>query len=240
MNNSTLQTPFRQLLSDAAARFGVAPADLAQFLAGEIRFVKDHPFNSTLTVYVAGHIVQLTPGEAAGCLTCTKAEEARRGVIPGSISKLAVCPASAAACVRYIIDRKWDKYGADFEAFRAGDLGNSEDLPAPLTTPQEIAADLRTEYPELAGRIDKALALVEAGATEFPQYSTAFDPATIHGNWNCDCPDAINREPRAKFGIACKHALAMEIARRVKVQENGVAYRELVSDLERERARGAL
>lgn len=110
-------------------------------------------------------------------------------------------------------------------------------LPAPLSPAQLEAEGLKAEYPELAERITRALALVEAGQTEFPHYNTRFDPAGFYGIRDCDCGDAVHRQPRAKFGIACKHALAQEIAARMKRSATRVAQQKLADNLAHARAR---
>jgi hypothetical protein len=236
------QTPanlFGQLLASASARFQVARADLETYLRGEIRFTKC--FNGLINSYdvsAAGHVIQLTPGQSAGCLTCTREKEQQLGHVPGSIAALVMCPAAAAAATRYTINRCWSKYGEAFEAWRRGEQApEAEALPQPISLAAQHAQLLAGEYPEHAERIARALALVEAGTLEFPEYGTAFDPATFYGNWTCDCPDSVNRKPVAKFGRSCKHAIAGEIARRVKAEEKAIAYRKLTDRLEADRAR---
>lgn len=106
-----------------------------------------------------------------------------------------------------------------------------EPTPAPLSPAALEAQGLISEYPQLAERIAKALALVEAGVTKFPQYQTEWQNLTRDGNWICNCPDAQHRQPRAKFGIACKHTLAGEIAARVKRSAWQTANRKLADNL---------
>lgn len=125
---------------------------------------------------------------------------------------------------------------ANIEAELSEDVSETEPTPAPLTPAQEEAQGLMSEYPELSERIDRALLLVEAGQTEFPQYNTRFDPAGFYGYRDCDCGDAVHRQPRAKFGIACKHTLAQEIAARVERTAWRVANQKLASDSERRAA----
>jgi len=102
----------------------------------------------------------------------------------------------------------------------------------------QIAADLRSEYPSLAGRIEKALALVEAGAVQFPQYGTRY--FISNGNSvmrQCDCPDATHRPHLTAFGAGCKHCLAQEIKYRLDREAKAVTVRKLTDLIERDRAR---
>lgn len=118
----------------------------------------------------------------------------------------------------------------------ANTVSESEPTPAPVSSTMAEAQGLMSEYPELTERITRALALVEADQTEFPRYNTRFDPAGFYGYRDCDCGDASHRQPRAKFGIACKHTLAQEIAARVKRTAWRVANQKLASDSERRAA----
>jgi hypothetical protein len=107
-----------------------------------------------------------------------------------------------------------------------------------LSPAAQIAQILATEYPEHEKRIGLALALVEAGQLK-SEYKTTYDPATYYGRYECNCPDSRHRRPRAKFGAACKHCFALEIARLVEAERKAVAYRKLADDIERSRARQA-
>lgn len=117
------------------------------------------------------------------------------------------------------------------EAEALADDGNSwggEVLPPALSPEQEAAADLKAQYPHLVGRIEAALALVEAGQTSFPKYQTA----NVHtnggrSNRDCQCPDAEYRGFRTEFGIACKHTLAQEIVDRARRITNRLVINEL-------------
>ena len=236
------QTPanlLEQLLASAAARFQVSRADLEHYLAGEIRFTKC--FNGLINSYdvsAGGHVVQLTPGQAVGCLTCTRERERELGYTPGSIAALVMCPAAAAAATRYTINRCWSKYGEAFEAWRQGEQApEAGALPQPISLAAQHAQLLAGEYPEHAERIARALALVEAGTVEFPQYNTRYSPETFYGLRECDCPDVQNRDPRAKFGSACKHCFAQEIAARIERERKATAYRRLSDKLDADRAR---
>lgn len=125
---------------------------------------------------------------------------------------------------------------ANIEAELSEDVSETGPTPAPITPAMSEAQGLMSEYPELSERITRALALVEAGQTEFPQHNTRFDPAGFYGYRDCDCGDAVHRQPRAKFGIACKHTLAQEIAARVERTAWRVANQKLASDSERRAA----
>lgn len=129
---------------------------------------------------------------------------------------------------------------AEAEGHRVWGLGSTPN-PKPQTPASSLAAQhaaiLTTEYPALATRIAAGLALAEAGVVEFPQYETAYDPATINGNRSCGCPDSVNRNPRARWGAACKHAIAQEIAHRVENERRATAYRKLTDRIEGDRAR---
>lgn len=118
----------------------------------------------------------------------------------------------------------------------APSVSEIEPTPAPISPAMSEAQGLMSEYPELSERIDRALLLVESGQTEFPQYNTRFDPAGFYGYRDCDCGDAAHRQPRAKFGIACKHTLAQEIAARMERTAWRVANQKLASDSERRAA----
>lgn len=110
-------------------------------------------------------------------------------------------------------------------------------LPAPLSPAAHIAAELRGEYPPLAGRIEKALALVEAGVTEFPQYDTRH--FVSNGNSimrQCDCPDATHRPHSTAFGAGCKHCLTQEIKYRLDREANAVKVRKIEEYIEKSRA----
>lgn len=100
----------------------------------------------------------------------------------------------------------------------------------------QVAEVLTAEYPEHASRIARALELVEAGSLE-NQYNTRWDPAGFWGCYECDCPDSLHRQPRSKYGAACKHAFALLIARLVEGERQAAAYRKLADRIERDRAR---
>jgi hypothetical protein len=136
--------------------------------------------------------------------------------------------------------------GGVFE--QAGDLAaitaeavrlDAEAQAARLTPAAAVAMDLVTEYPALQSRIAAGLALVEAGKFDPAKYGTTWDNAGFYGCYSCDCPDSVNRKPRAKFGAACKHSFAMEISRRVKAEKTAMAYRRLNDKLDGDRARRA-
>lgn len=101
------------------------------------------------------------------------------------------------------------------------------------------AQGLESEYPEHAKRIALALALIESGelAAQQKKYGTEWQNLTKHGNWICDCPDSLHRQPVARFGRACKHCLAGEILARVKRTQTRVSMQKLASDNERRAAR---
>ncbi|GIK36584.1 MAG: hypothetical protein BroJett011_04170 [Chloroflexota bacterium] len=114
-----------------------------------------------------------------------------------------------------------------------------EPLPIPASSPALVAAWLKDEYPALAGRIDRALELVELGTLDLDKYGTAWDNAGYYGTWSCDCPDAVNRGEslRTRWGAGCKHALAGLIVQLVEGERKQVAYRKLADKIERDRAR---
>lgn len=98
------------------------------------------------------------------------------------------------------------------------------------------AAELIAEYGhDFEGRVERAAELVKAGQTDFPQYETSFDPSGFYGLRSCQCPDAQHRNPRAKFGAACKHCLAQELAARIGQEAEAVNTREWVEEAQRKR-----
>lgn len=230
-----LVNPLVKLLTDAAAKFGVDLAALEANLRTEIIFRNAYgPINaSTLLATVAGHEIQLQVGRGAGCLTCARQIETERGYAPGSVARLPTCPAAAAAAVRWVINRNWSRYGADFETWLTGpaEVAPAEADPAevetikPASPAAEIADGLRAIYPELSSRIDKALAMVENGQTS--EYQTEWDNAGKDGCWSCDCPDAIYRNHRAHFGVACYHAIAGHIRQELDRRAAAIRSREV-------------
>lgn len=109
----------------------------------------------------------------------------------------------------------------------------AEEEPAikPVSPATDVALSLKAEYPELAKRIDAALEAVEAGLQ--PSYKTEWDNAGRYGTWSCDCPDAKNRNPRTRFGVACKHALAGVIRQQVEQREADTRNREVEKQQDR-------
>lgn len=116
-----------------------------------------------------------------------------------------------------------------------------ERLSPPPRTPAELAADeLKAAHPELAARVDKALALVQAGQIEFPHYQTGAMLTTNPPTRRCSCPDAEHRAPQiAGIGQACKHCLAQHIAETVRQQSEATAYRKLTDKLDALRRAGS-
>lgn len=107
---------------------------------------------------------------------------------------------------------------------------------APVSPAKSVAQSLIAEYPALAPRIVKALQLVEALDFNPAQYNTRWDNAGRFGCWSCDCPDAQHRNPRTRYGVACKHALAGTIQQIVKQEAQAVTMREVASKAEARRA----
>lgn len=99
----------------------------------------------------------------------------------------------------------------------AGFFAWIERLAPPPKSPAELVAlELERAHPELAARIERALALVKEGVTEFPHYETGADLSTREPTRHCNCKDAEFRAPHvAGIGVACKHTLAQLIAERV-------------------------
>lgn len=110
-----------------------------------------------------------------------------------------------------------------------------------LSPAAQEAEGLKAEYPNLAKRIESALALIESGdlAAKMKEHNTEWQNLTRHGNWLCDCPDSLHRRPVAKFGRACRHCLAGEILARVKRTARRVQMQKLESDNERRSAESA-
>jgi len=120
----------------------------------------------------------------------------------------------------------------------ASQAAASEPLPAQLTPAQQVALELKTAHPELAARIDKALALCEAGRIEFPEYETSYSDTTSPVTRYCSCPDARYRGHHVLgIGVACKHTLAGLIADRVQQQQATTAARKFADKWELARAR---
>lgn len=111
-----------------------------------------------------------------------------------------------------------------------------DEPPTPALSPAALeAGGLTSEYPALGKRIAAALALVESGGltAKLAQYGTRWENLTRADCWYCDCPDSVNRKPRAAFGVACKHALAGEIVARVKRTQRRVAMQKLADKTQR-------
>jgi len=120
----------------------------------------------------------------------------------------------------------------------ASQAAASEPLPAHLTPAQQVALELKAQHPELAARIDKALALYEAGRIEFPEYETSYSDTTSPVTRYCSCPDARYRGHHVLgIGTACKHTLAGLIADRVQQQQATTAARKFADKWELARAR---
>lgn len=108
-----------------------------------------------------------------------------------------------------------------------------------LSPEQQIAAELKALHPELSSRIDRALALVEAGTIEFPHYQTGAILTTNPPTRRCSCPDAKFRAPQlASIGHTCKHCLAQLIYETARQQAATVAGRKFADKWEMARARG--
>jgi len=148
---------------------------------------------------------------------------------------------------RYNGERATDAETAEWLAeaaalFGIAPVAEAEPTAPALSPAAAVAADLKAEYAdhpraaELRKRIDSALALVEAGEIEFPQHETSFSYHGLHGRRFCLCADARFRSLSAKWGVACKHTIAQEIAARVAAETDSVAQRKLVSKTERRRA----
>lgn len=123
-------------------------------------------------------------------------------------------------------------YVAGFDEF--------SDLPQVLHSADIHAADLVAEYgSEFGGRIERAVEIVKAGKASDTGYNTTYDgSAGLYGLRECDCKDAQYRAPRAKFGMACKHCLAQEIAARIEAAEFNTACNEWVEEQGRKRDAG--
>lgn len=119
------------------------------------------------------------------------------------------------------------------------------ELPEPTPpTPDPVeaaAADLLAEYAnhprraELVKRVAAAVELVQAGRVDFPEHETSQSLHGLHGRRHCLCGDARFRALTAKFGTACKHTLAQELAQRIEREAEQVASRHLVDTVERRR-----
>jgi len=115
-------------------------------------------------------------------------------------------------------------------------MGVAQAIPDPVDM---AAAELIAEYGhDFEGRLERAVELVKAGKTEFPHYETSYDLSGFYGLRSCQCPDAEHRNPRAKFGAACKHALAQEIALRLAQDSERVAQAEWTEETQRKRDDG--
>lgn len=97
-----------------------------------------------------------------------------------------------------------------------------------------IGEEIKTAHPELASRVDKALALIKSGERVKNEHNLRYYP---HGGglWACDCPDSQFRSPRAEWGTACYHGIAGEIKRRLVMEQEQVAHRRLADKTERRR-----
>lgn len=202
--------------------------------------------------------VQIIHGQkeqSAGCITCAQGATPTFGYNPYTVND---CPAVGAAIVAFVaLKRDYGSYlqvtevatPADVEIEVGGDItgdttGDSEpaddpiDLPHPLTLAQQVAGELKKDYGQILGkRVDRALELAMGGQTDFPEYDTRVDLATM--NRECDCPDAKHREIRLSFtGAACKHALAQYIAYRVECEQDAIAARKRLDKQEMRRLRG--
>lgn len=112
-----------------------------------------------------------------------------------------------------------------------------------LSPAAEVGLELKRQFPHLVARIDRAVALVEAGTVEFPKYDTRLDEAT--GVSACNCPDhAPYVSSGNKLGIlilfngkGCKHCLARNIAYQIEHERESAAYRHLIDKLDREKMR---
>jgi len=144
---------------------------------------------------------------------------------------------SAAPVVAQLVDGQWQMVELDarFAMFAPA-------IAEPTRQPDAIdraAEGLLAEYhdhprrADFAKRIANAVELVRAGQVEFPRYNTDFQFHGLYGRRTCQCKDAQYRGLSAKFGTACKHTLAMEIARRVEVEHDAVAVRRLIDKTER-------
>lgn len=109
---------------------------------------------------------------------------------------------------------------------------------APLSPAALAAQVLAGFHPELAGRLERAVALVEAGQTEFPHYNTRSELWQREPTRYCDCKDAQHRAPWVEgIGVACKHTLAMLLAERVAAEVYNAGTRKRVDAIEMARAR---
>jgi hypothetical protein len=234
MNSTIAPSPLQTLLANASARFGLPADAIAAALDSEMFFTSAYgPLNKTLiNTTVNGHEVQLQIGRGAGCLTCTRNEEKRRRISAGSIAKLVTCPQAAAAAVKFVIDRSPERYVSELAQASVESVSETEaETLTPPTPAAEEAAGLVSEYPHLAKRIGLALELIETGqlAGQMQKYGTEWQNLTRAGNWICDCPDSLHRQPVAAFGRACKHCLAGEILARVKRTRQRIAMQKLAS-----------
>lgn len=125
---------------------------------------------------------------------------------------------------------------AHLAAYVAGLPEYQDAAPAPSHPADVHAADLAAEYGhDFGGRLGRAVELVKAGSIS--DHETSYDgSAGFFGMWQCNCPDAQFRAPRAKFGLACKHCLAGEISRRIEAESDGAAYRKSADRWERRRS----
>jgi hypothetical protein len=231
--------PLTQLITDAATRYGFAPAEIEARLSGEITFSKQFPWTNTYTAYVSEHTVQVTPGEGVGCVTCAQQRSLRLYGRSDVTSRLPVCAAAAAAAVRWVVRENAAVYGQAFEEWRrAGEAGEAEPLPRPISSVEEAAQSIIDQQPELTSRVEKALELIEQGVTEFPQYKTSL--ALGNGgrpNWTCECPDATHCNLRSDFGVACKHTIVGQILWLVERDRAAVTNRRIADMIERDRAK---
>lgn len=110
---------------------------------------------------------------------------------------------------------------------------------APASPAALVAQELIVQHPELKARIERALALVEAGETEFSHYNTRSELYLREPTRYCDCPDAQHRAPWvAGIGVSCKHTLAMLLAERVATEVYNAGARKRVDAIEMARVRG--
>lgn len=120
----------------------------------------------------------------------------------------------------------------------AGFFAWIERLAPPPKTPAELVAlELERAHPELAARIERALALVKEGQTEFPHYDTGAELTTREPTRHCNCKDAQFRAPWVDgIGVACKHTLAQLISERVATDTYNAGARKRIDKQQRRQA----
>lgn len=95
-----------------------------------------------------------------------------------------------------------------------------------------VAADIRAEYGDFSGRLDRAVEMVKDGAG-LSEYDTRWLPYGYMGRYECDCPDNTYRPQRAAFGAACKHTLALMIKRTLAGDAERTNAREFSEEMAR-------